>query len=64
MSKLTGAEFLAKTLKGYDVSHFFFMPVIVPESIPEMEKLNIKRIMTHSEKGAAYMADAFGRISK
>ena len=41
MSKLTGAEFLAKTLKGYDVSHFFFMPVIIPESIPEMEKLNI-----------------------
>jgi acetolactate synthase-1/2/3 large subunit len=62
MPKMTGARFLAETLSGYGVTHFFFMPVIVPEAMPEMERLGIRRIMTHGEKAAAYMADAYGRV--
>lgn len=62
MPKMTGARFLAETLSGYGVTHFFFMPVVVPEAMPEMERLGIRRIMTHGEKAAAYMADAFGRV--
>lgn len=61
---MTGARFLAETLQGYGVSHFFFMPVVVPESMPDMEELGIARIMAHSEKSAAYMADAYGRVSR
>ena len=30
----------------------------------EMEKLGIKRIMTHGEKGAAYMADGYARVNR
>jgi acetolactate synthase-1/2/3 large subunit len=30
----------------------------------EMEKLGIKRIMTHGEKAAAYMADGYARVSR
>ena len=62
MPKMTGARFLAETLSGYGVTHFFFMPVVVPEAMPEMERLGIRRIMTHGEKAAAYMADAYGRV--
>ena len=62
MPRMTGARFLAETLHGYGVTHFFFMPVIVPEAMPEMERLGIARIMTHGEKAAAYMADAYGRM--
>ena len=62
MPKMTGARFLAETLHGYGVTHFFFMPVIVPEAMPEMERLGIARIMTHGEKAAAYMADAYARV--
>ncbi len=62
MPRMTGARFLAQTLHGYGVTHFFFMPVIVPEAMPEMERLGITRIMTHGEKAAAYMADAYGRM--
>ncbi len=62
MPTMTGARFLAETLHGYGVTHFFFMPVIVPEAMPEMERLGIARIMTHGEKAAAYMADAYGRM--
>ncbi len=64
MPKMTGARFLAETLKGYGATHFFFMPVVVPESMPHMEELGIARIMAHSEKSAAYMADAYGRVKR
>ncbi len=64
MPKMTGARFLAETLKAYDVSHYFFMPVSVAEAMPHMEELGIARIMAHSEKSAAYMADAYGRVKR
>ena len=64
MPKMTGATFLAETLNAYEVTHFFFMPVIIPEAMPELEKLGIKRIMAHAEKSAAYMADGYARIAK
>ena len=64
MPRMTGARFLAETLHGYGVTHFFFMPVIIPEAMPELERLGIRRIMTHAEKAAAYMADAYGRVRR
>ena len=50
MPTMTGVRLLAETLHGYDVTHFFFMAIIVPEAMPEMERLGITRIMTHGEK--------------
>lgn len=64
MPKMTGAQFLAETLKAYGVSHYFFMPVSVAEAMPHMEEQGIARIMAHSEKSAAYMADAYGRVTR
>ncbi|MDA1280629.1 MAG: thiamine pyrophosphate-binding protein [Chloroflexi bacterium] len=64
MTRMTGARFLAETLHGYGVSHFFFMPVIVADAMPEMERLGITRVMAHSEKPAAYMADGYARTSR
>lgn len=64
MTKMSGAQFLAETLHGYGVSHFFFMPVIVPDAMPHLERLGITRVMTHSEKPAVYMADAYARVSR
>ena len=63
MPRMTGARFLAETLHGYGVTHFFFMPVIVPDAMPELERLGIARIMAHGEKPAAYMADGYARVS-
>jgi acetolactate synthase-1/2/3 large subunit len=63
MPKMTGSRFLAETLHGYGVTHFFFMPVIVPNAMPELERLGIARIMAHGEKPAAYMADGYARVS-
>ena len=64
MPQMTGGRFIAETLKGYGIDHVFFVPVIVPRALLEMEALGIKRIMTHGEKAAAYMADAYARVSR
>ena len=64
MSKMTGGRFIAETFHGYGITHVFFMPVIIPRALLEMETLGIKRIMAHGEKAAAYMADAYARVSR
>ena len=63
MPMMTGGRFMAETLDGYGVTHVFFVPVIIQRAMLEMEKLGIKRIMTHGEKAAAYMADGYARAS-
>jgi len=62
MSKISGARAIAETLKGYGVTHVFYMEIILPISLIEMERLGIRRIVTHSEKAAAYMADGYARM--
>ena len=63
MTRMTGGRFLAETLEGYGVTHVFFVPAIVRKALAEMERRGIKRIMTHGEKAAAYMADGYARVS-
>ena len=33
MSKTTGARYIAETLKGYGVTHVFYMEIILPNSV-------------------------------
>lgn len=63
MPRMTGGQFIAETMKGYGVTHAFFVPVIARRALIEMERLGIRRIMTHGEKSAAYMADGYARAS-
>lgn len=52
-------------MEAYEVSHIFFIPVILPHALAEIDKnTSIKRIMPHSEKSAVYMADGYARASK
>ncbi len=64
MPKMTGARFIAETVHGYGITHVFFMPYIGPRALMEMENLGIKRVQTHGEKAAAYMADAYARVNR
>ncbi|MBN2325158.1 MAG: thiamine pyrophosphate-binding protein [Spirochaetes bacterium] len=59
----TGARYIAETLNGYGVTHVFYVEAILRRTLVEMEKLGIKRILAHSEKAAAYMADGYARAS-
>ena len=60
---MSGGQFVAEMLKGYGITHVFYVPVILRDSLVKMEKCNITRIITHSEKAAAYMADGYARAS-
>src|SRR5205823_1584752 len=64
MAKITGAQCLADMLQGYGVSHVFMVPAVLRRTFAEMERrTKIKRIHTHGEKSAAYMADGCARAS-
>jgi acetolactate synthase-1/2/3 large subunit len=60
---LNGARFIAETLKGYGVTHVFYMEAMLRMTAVELEALGIERIIAHSEKSAVYMADGYARIS-
>jgi acetolactate synthase I/II/III large subunit len=60
---MNGARYIAETFRAQGVGHVFLVPAILRRGLVEMEDVGIKRIVTHSEKGAAYMADGYARIS-
>ena len=63
MPRMTGSRLFAEMLQGYGVTHVFFVPTILLESLAEMDGLGIRKILTHSEKAAAYMADGYARAA-
>ena len=61
--KMRGARLFGQILKAYGVSHLFFMDAVLRRALAEMEDTGIKRILGHSEKAVAYMADGYARVS-
>jgi acetolactate synthase-1/2/3 large subunit len=63
MTQMTGSRYFAEAMKAYDVSHLFFVPVILLKAMGEMKGMGITRVSAHSEKSAVYMADGYARAS-
>src|SRR5918912_4200356 len=63
MPQMTGARLFAEMMRGYEVSHIFFVPAFMLKAFAEMEDMPIARVMVHGEKAAAYMADGYARAS-
>jgi acetolactate synthase-1/2/3 large subunit len=61
---ITGARFIAETFKGYGVTHVFYVDAILRKTMVDLEELGIRRVITHSEKAAAYMADGYARVRR
>jgi acetolactate synthase I/II/III large subunit len=61
---MSGARFIAETLKGYGITHVFFVEAIMRKALVEMEGLGIRRVLAHTEKAAAYMADGYARARR
>jgi acetolactate synthase-1/2/3 large subunit len=61
---MTGAQFIARVLKGYGLTHVFFVESILRQTLIELEALGVRRILTHSEAAAAFMADGYARTSR
>jgi len=64
MTMTTGPRFVADMLRAYDVSHLFFVPQMLLETLTTLEGSSLRPIMTHGEKAAAYMADGYARASR
>ncbi|MDE1852610.1 MAG: thiamine pyrophosphate-binding protein [Thaumarchaeota archaeon] len=65
MSKMKGAAVLVEMLERYGVRSFFFMSGGPTRIFSEMSERTpqIRQVLTHSEKAAAYMADGYSRAS-
>jgi acetolactate synthase-1/2/3 large subunit len=63
MPQMTGSRHLVEVLEGYGVNHVFFVPAVLISALAEMEDSGIRRVMTHGEKSAVYMADGYARAS-
>jgi acetolactate synthase-1/2/3 large subunit len=64
MPVMTGSRFFAQTMQAYGVTHIFFVPTMLLPAMAEMEDMNIRRVVTHGEKAAAYMADGYARAAR
>jgi acetolactate synthase I/II/III large subunit len=60
---LTGAEWLSRSIAAAGIDHVFFMDAMARYTLIDLHRQSIRTILAHSEKGAAYMADGYARIT-
>jgi acetolactate synthase-1/2/3 large subunit len=60
---LSGAEWLARALANAGTTHVFFIDAILRRTLVALDNLGVTRVLVHSEKAAAYMADGYARIA-
>jgi len=60
---LTGAEWLARSLAANGTTHVFFIDAVIRRTLIELGALGVRRVLGHSEKAVAYMADGYARIA-
>ena len=60
---MTGAEWLARTIAENGVSHVFWVDAVLRRTLVELGTLGVARVLAHTEKAAAYMADGYARVT-
>lgn len=60
---LNGAEWLAPTIAATGTTHVFFVDAVLRRTLVALAPLGVTRVLAHSEKAAAYMADGYARIA-
>ena len=60
---MTGAEWLARTIHATGTTHVFWVDAVLRRTLIELGVLGVTRVLAHTEKSAAYMADGFARIA-
>ena len=61
--QIPGAEWLARTLAANGTTHVFFIDAVLRRTLIELGTLSVTRVLAHTEKSAAYMADGYARIA-
>jgi acetolactate synthase-1/2/3 large subunit len=60
---LNGAEWMARSLARSGQSHVFFIDAVLRPTLMHLQAQGMQPVLAHSEKGAAYMADGYARLS-
>src|SRR5882724_11514335 len=60
---ITGAEIFARSLAANGTTHVFFIDAVLRRTLIELGTLGVTRVLGHSEKAVAYMADGYARIA-
>jgi acetolactate synthase-1/2/3 large subunit len=60
---ITGAEFFARSLAANGTTHVFFIDAVLRRTLIELGAIGVTRVLGHSEKAVAYMADGYARIA-
>jgi acetolactate synthase I/II/III large subunit len=58
-----GAEWLARSLAANGTTHVFFIDAVIRRTLIELGTLGVQRVLGHSEKAVAYMADGYARVA-
>lgn len=65
-NSLNGAQWLARAISDNNITHVFFVDAVLRNTLVQLDLPNhkkVKRVLAHSEKSAAYMADGYARAS-
>jgi len=62
--KTTSGRFFAETLKGYGVTHVFYVPEVFDAAHEHLSQAGITKVMAHHEVATAYMADGYARAGR
>lgn len=60
---IRGSDWLANAIASTGTRHIFFIDAMIRNTLVALEGLGVQRIQCHTEKGVAYMADGYARIS-
>jgi acetolactate synthase-1/2/3 large subunit len=63
VAKVKGQEFLAQTIRRSGAKAVFFVPTFLYPTLVELAEDPIKRVLCHSEKAGAYMADGYAQAT-
>jgi acetolactate synthase I/II/III large subunit len=63
MEPVTGAEWFARSLAAKGTTHVFFIDAVIRRTLIELGTLGVQRVLGHSEKAVAYMADGYARVT-
>lgn len=61
--RMKGQQFLAELVRRSEVKAVFFVPTFLYPTLVELARDPVKRVLCHSEKAAAYMADGYAQAS-
>ena len=59
----TGSEWLARAIASTGTTHVFFMDAVLRRTLIALEGQGVQRVLGHSEKAVAYMADGHARVA-